>query len=135
MPGRLVLIHESELGLYSASKQTVDRLGSFSQYEFDVGHFRDPIGQPKFFDRPTLDGTHPGVIEWIVQDRKYQPLLDEVRLLAMDHIRVQKSEWLSIMFYDHHGIWISPALVEAISEEMVNEGYRVGIQHYDLPRT
>ena len=55
------------------------------QFSFDVGKFRDPIGNKKFTTQ-FYDGIHLSVRDWVKEDLKIPGLLDACTLIANDRI-------------------------------------------------
>lgn len=113
----------AQIGLFVVGAQ--NRVGAM--YEFNCFNFRDPMGQP---DLRELSGISPAVQLFIADDPKTQPLIDHCLLLAHDRVKKQNDPYLSLLFRDHHGKWISRALAELVSKALEKEGYRWNILDY-----
>lgn len=114
-----VSVPEAQIGLYAASER-VGSMPQFPHYTFKVGQLRDPIGHAPF---KGLDGRDPEVRKWIQEDKRVKAIIDQVRMLAHDHIKTAQQKWLSICFRDIHGKWISAALAEIVADAL--EEYKV----------
>lgn len=117
-------IHSAELGIYSMSGDTRNPIANI---EFDLNQFRDPLGNLSL-RKSCADGKDPDVQDWIKEDPRYLPLLNQCIILVKDHY-YNGGAWMSIGFRDHHGKWISRAVATMIANELASLGYKVGLLH------
>jgi hypothetical protein len=116
---------KAEVGIFSLHQ---DMTSPIPQFEFDLSHFRDPIGNAHL-RKNCLDGTDPKVQTWIKEDPRLEAVKQNCLILAEDMIRHQGSKWLSIGLRDHHGKWISRAVVEIVADYLAANGFDVGVLH------
>ena len=120
----LVSITQAEIGIYSLSGDTKNPIPSF---EFDLQHFRDPLGNLTL-RKTCTDGRDPVVQEWIKVDPRFAPILEQVIILVKDH-KHSGGKWITVGFRDYHGTWISRAVACLVATELSNLGYTVGVLH------
>lgn len=120
-----------DLGIYTYSKASLKKTYS-PKYLIDVSNFRDPIGQMEFKTK-YKDGRAGAVQAWVKEDPKMNALLASVREIVHSEVKATGAQWISIGFTDHHGIWLAPAIAELVADDLVIEGYTVGVVHYELP--
>lgn len=103
------------------------------QFSFDVGKFRDPMGNSKLTSVYN-DGQHVAVRDWIKEDPRMPGILDMCSLIANDRITHAKRRFMSIAFRDYHAKWISRAVAEVVADKLSEEGYSVGVVHESLTK-
>lgn len=118
----------SNVAIFSLSSSSTTKV----MYDFDVNHFRDPMGN-KGLMKECADGKDPKVIEWIKVDPRTQPILTECIALAKDIIDHQGKKWLTIGFRDYHGRWISRAVATLVADALSEVGYKVGVLYGEAP--
>lgn len=118
----------AEILIYSMKTSSTKFLPQFS---FDVGKFRDPIGNKKLTNM-FYDGVHIAVRDWVKEDPKIPGLLDQCLLIANDRITHGEVKFLSLAFRDYHGKWISRAVAELVATHLSSAGYSVGVIHEEI---
>jgi len=120
---------QADIALYS--RKIGNNKTSATQYQVVLTNFRDPMGRR---DLRGLPGTNKRVKDFIKDDRRFKAIVDYFRMVAYDVVKQQKHTYVSITFEDCHGRYISPAVTELVADALEADGYKVMVQHYELPK-
>jgi len=100
-----------------------------AMYTLDLSELRDPMGQQQF---QGYDGRAPLVQKWMKDDPSVQGIVDLVMILSLTLIDADKRQYVSFMFKDHHGKFISPAVAEICADQLDLSNFKVATVHYGL---
>lgn len=89
-----------------------------TQYTVDLRAFRDAQGRK---DLRHLPGTDQRVIDFIKDDPRCEGVVENLLIQIADLHKCSAAEWISIGAYDHHGIHISPAVIELLARRLEEE--------------
>lgn len=117
-------VSTANVGLYTYSTKTPHYIGIIPAFEFDCSNLRDPMAQFK-----EMSGIRPEVQEWIGKDRRVPAIVQQVLLLANDHLVTGGSKWLTIGFRDRHERWISRAVANIVADALVTAKFKPSVSY------